>query len=89
MARKVKVDVGSGNIFACHLGLRDPEPIFQGTNRLPEPIGSPTERKLYAEAKAGKAHGHYATRVSRNVQELPLSAILGGPLSMGILLDQL
>jgi predicted XRE-type DNA-binding protein len=63
MARKVKVEVGSGNIFA-DLGLPDADTHFLKAQIVSEIYRLTNERKL-TQAKAGKLMGITQPEVSR------------------------
>jgi predicted XRE-type DNA-binding protein len=63
MARKVKVDVGSGNIFA-DLGLPDANTHFLKAQIVSEIYRLTNERKL-TQARAGKLMGITQPEVSR------------------------
>jgi predicted XRE-type DNA-binding protein len=63
MARKVKVDVGSGNIFA-DLGLPDADTHFLKAQIVSEIYRLTNERKL-TQARAGKLMGITQPEVSR------------------------
>jgi len=63
MARKVKVEVGSGNIFA-DLGLPDAETHFLKAQIVSEIYRLTNERKL-TQAQAGKLMGITQPEVSR------------------------
>jgi predicted XRE-type DNA-binding protein len=63
MARKVKVDVGSGNIFA-DLGLPDADNHFLKAQIVSEIYRITNERKL-TQAQAGKLMGITQPEVSR------------------------
>src|SRR6516165_11082458 len=63
MARKVRVEVGSGNIFA-DLGLPDADTHFLKAQIVSEMYRLTTERKL-TQAKAGKLMGITQPEVSR------------------------
>jgi predicted XRE-type DNA-binding protein len=79
MARKVKVDVGSGNIFA-DLGLPDAETHFLKAQIVSEIYRLTNERKL-TQAQAGKLMGVSQPEVSRmfkgNFREYSIERLMG------------
>jgi predicted XRE-type DNA-binding protein len=79
MARKVKVDVGSGNIFA-DLGLPDAETHFLKAQIVSEIYRLTNERKL-TQAQAGKLIGVSQPEVSRmfkgNFREYSIERLMG------------
>src|SRR5712691_1106850 len=79
MARKVKVEVGSGNIFA-YLGLPDADTHFLKAQIVSEIYRLTNERKL-TQARAGKLMGISQPEVSRmfkgNFREYSIDRLMG------------
>jgi predicted XRE-type DNA-binding protein len=79
MARKIKVDVGSGNIFA-DLGLPDADVHFLKAQIVSEIYRLTNEHKL-SQAKAGKRMGISQPEVSRmfkgNFREYSIERLMG------------
>jgi len=79
MARKVKVEVGSGNIFA-DLGLPDADTHFLKAQIVSEIYRLINERKL-TQAQAGKLMGISQPEVSRmfkgNFREYSIDRLMG------------
>src|SRR5580658_9308537 len=79
MARKVKVEVGSGNIFA-DLGLPDADTHFLKAQIVSEIYRITNARKL-TQAKAGKLMGITQPEVSRmfkgSFREYPIERLIG------------
>jgi predicted XRE-type DNA-binding protein len=79
MARKVKVDVGSGNIFA-DLGLPDAEIHFLRAQIVSEIYRLTNERKL-TQTQAGRLMGVSQPEVSRmfkgNFREYSIERLMG------------
>jgi predicted XRE-type DNA-binding protein len=79
MARKVKVEMGSGNIFA-DLGMPDAEAHFLKAQIVSEICRLTNERKL-TRAQAGKRMGISQPEVSRmfkgNFREYSIDRLMG------------
>lgn len=79
MARKIKIEVGSGNIFA-DLGLPDADAHFLKAEIVSEIYRLANERKL-SQAQAGKLMGISQPEVSRmftgNFREYSIERLMG------------